>query len=172
MEYKLLMVFKDELYDEAKRLVPICYDQKDLLNCSFEKLHNNLNKKYEKFEVTFHLILTGLCILKNEGKDYLNEKVNYKELIDHHLRVINGKKEKDNEDLYEATKIISEDIIKNREKYKKESLYTLIPKLSKKYITFHNDSFDWECIVMLLEQNLKEQGFNLESTNLSDLKKI
>lgn len=172
MEYKLLMVFKDELYDEAKRLVPICYDQKDLLNCSFEKLHDNLNKKYEKFEVTFHLILTGLCILKNEGKDYLNEKVNYKELIDHHLRVINGKKEKDNEDLYEATKIISEDIIKNREKYKKESLYTLISKLSKKYITFHNDSVDWECIVMLLEQNLKEQGFNLGSTNLSDLKKI
>lgn len=166
------MVFKDELYDEAKRLVPICYDQKDLLNCSFEKLHDNLNKKYEKFEVTFHLILTGLCILKNEGKDYLNEKVNYKELIDHHLRVINGKKEKDNEDLYEATKIISEDIIKNREKYKKESLYTLISKLSKKYITFHNDSVDWECIVMLLEQNLKEQGFNLGSTNLSDLKKI
>lgn len=171
MEYKLLKIFKDELYDEAKRLVPICYDQDDLLNCSFEKLHDNLNKKYQKFEINFHLILTGLCILKNEGKEYLSESANYKELIDHHLRLINGKKEKDNEDLYEATKIIAEDIIKNRIKYKNESLYSLIPDLSKKYIRFHNDSVDWECIVMLLEGELKNRGYYLKSTNLKDLKK-
>ena len=172
LEYKLLRIFKDELYDEAKRLVPICYDQKDLLNCSFDLLHKNLNEKYKNFEVNFHLILPGLCILKNEGKNYLNEKVDYNELIEHHFRVINGKKDRDNEDLYEATKMISEDIIKNKDKYKNETLYSIIPKLSKKYIKFHNDSVDWECIVMILEQELEELGYSLKSTNLSDLKRI
>ena len=57
------------MFDEAKRLVPFCYDDKDLLNCSFELLHKNLNKKYKDFEVDFHLMLSGLCIMKKEGKE-------------------------------------------------------------------------------------------------------
>ena len=172
MKYDLLKIFRNELFDEAKRLVSICYDDKDLLNCSFELLHNNLNKKYKDFEVDFHLMLSGLCIMKKEGKDYLNEQLDYKQLIEHHLRVINGKKEMDNEDLVEATHLITEDIIKNKEKYNNESLYTLIPKLAKKYVKFHNDSVDWECIVMILEQELEEQGYSLKSTNISDLKSM
>lgn len=110
--------------------------------------------------------------MKKEGKDYLNEQLDYKQLIEHHLRVINGKKEMDNEDLFEATHLITEDIIKNKEKYNNESLYTLIPKLAKKHVKFHNDSVDWECIVMILEQELEEQGYSLKYTNLSDLKRI
>ena len=172
MKYGLLKIFRNELFDEAKRLVPFCYDDKDLLNCSFELLHNNLNKKYKDFEVDFHLMLSGLCIMKKEGKDYLNEQLDYKQLIEHHLRVINGKKEMYNEDLFEATHLITEDIIKNKEKYNNESLYTLIPKLAKKYVKFHNDSVDWECIVMILEQELEEQGYSLKSTNISDLKSM
>ena len=78
----------------------------------------------------------------------------------------------DNEDLFEATHLITEDIIKNKEKYNNESLYTLIPKLAKKYVKFHNDSVDWECIVMILEQELEEQGYSLKSTNISDLKSM
>ena len=117
-------------------------------------------------------MLPGLCIMKKEGKDYLNDQLDYNQMIEHHLRVINGKKEIDNEDLNEAAHIITEDIIKNREKYDNESLYSLIPKLAKKYIKFHNDSVDWECIVMLLEQEFKEQGYYLKSTNISELKRI
>ena len=172
MKYELLKIFRNELFAEAKRLVPFCYDDNDLLNCSFELLHDNWNKRYEDFEVDFHLMLPGLCIMKKEGKDYLNDQLDYNQMIEHHLRVINGKKEIDNEDLNEAAHIITEDIIKNREKYDNESLYSLIPKLAKKYIKFHNDSVDWECIVMLLEQEFKEQGYYLKSTNISELKRI
>ena len=76
------------------------------------------------------------------------------------------------EDLYEATHIIAEDIINNIKKYNDESLYSLIPKLAKKYVKFHNDSVDWECIVMLLEQELKQLGYKLESTNVCKLQRI
>ena len=172
MKYKLLEIFRNELYDEAKRLVPICYDDNDLLNCSFELLHENLNSRYKDFEVNFHLMLPGLCIMKNEGRDYLNDQIDFKQTIDHHLKVINGKKDMNDEDLFEATHIIAEDIIKNIKKYNNESLYSLIPKLAKKYVKFHNDSVDWECIVMLLEQELKQLGYKLESTNISELKRI
>ena len=172
MKYKLLEIFRNELYDEAKRLVPICYDDNDLLNCSFELLQENLNSRYKDFEVNFHLMLPGLCIMKNECKDYLNDQIDFKQTIDHHLKVINGKKEIDDEDLFEATHIIAEDIIKNIKKYNNESLYSLIPKLAKKYVKFHNDSVDWECIVMLLEQELKQLGYKLESTNICELKRM
>lgn len=77
-----------------------------------------------------------------------------------------------NEDLFEATYIIANDIIKNIKKYQEELLYTLIPKLAKKYIKFHNDSVDCECIVMLLDQELKEHGYGLKSSNISELKRI
>ena len=172
MKYGLLKIFRNELFDEAKRLVPFCYDDKDLLNCSFELLHNNLNKKYKDFEVDFHLMLSGLCIMKKEGKDYLNDKIDYKQTIDHHFRVIYGKKEMYNEDLFEATYIIANDIIKNIKKYQEELLYTLIPKLAKKYIKFHNDSVDWECIVMLMEKELNSNNYSLSSCNLKDLKNM
>ena len=172
MKYKLLELFRNELYDEAKRLVPICYDDNDLLNCSFELLHDNLNSRYKDFEVNFHLMLPGLCIMKNEGKDYLNDQIDFKQTIDHHLKVINGKKDMNDEDLFEVTHTIAEDIIKNKEKYNNESLYLLIPKLAKKYVRFHNDSVDWECIVMLLEEELKQLGYKLESTNVCELKRI
>ncbi len=172
MKYKLLEIFRNELYDEAKRLVPICYDDNDLLNCSFELLHDNLNKRYKDFEVDFHLMLPGLCIMKKDGKDYLNDQLDYNQMVEHHLRVINGKKEMDNEDLFEATHIIVEDIIKNKDKYDRESLYSLIPKLAKKYVKFHNDSVDWECIVMLLEGEFAKQGYILNSTNISELKRV
>ena len=172
MKYKLLEIFRNELYDEAKRLVPICYDDNDLLNCSFKLLHDNLNSRYKDFEVNFHLMLPGLCIMKNEGRDYLNDQIDFKQTIDHHLKVINGKKDMNDEDLFAATHIIAEDIIKNIKKYNNESLYSLIPKLAKKYVKFHNDSVDWECIVMILEQELEEQGYSLKSTNISDLKSM
>lgn len=172
MKYKLLEIFKNELYDEAKRLVPICYDDNDLLNCSFELLHDNLNNRYKDFEVDFHLMLPGLCIMKKEGKDYLNDQIDFKQTIDHHLKVINGKKDMNGEDLYEATHIIAEDIINNIKKYNDESLYSLIPILAKKYVKFHNDSVDWECIIMILEFELYKRGYKLSSTDLKSLKPL
>lgn len=75
MKYGLLRIFRNELFEEAKRLVPICYVDNDLLNCSFELLHENLNERYKNFEVDFHLMLPGLCIMKKDGKDYLNEQL-------------------------------------------------------------------------------------------------
>ena len=172
MKYGLLRIFRNELFDEAKRLVPICYVDNDLLNCSFELLHENLNERYKNFEVDFHLMLPGLCIMKKEGKDYLNEQLDYNQMVEHHLRVINGKKEMNNEDLFEATHKIDEDIITNKEKYNSESLYSLIPKLAKKYVKFHNDSVDWECIVMLLENELNNNNYYLHSCDLKDLKSM
>ena len=77
-----------------------------------------------------------------------------------------------NEDLFEATHKIVEDIIKNKEKYNSESLYSLIPKLAKKYVKFHNDSIDWECIVMLMEKELNSNNYSLSSCNLKDLKNM
>ena len=49
---------------------------------------------------------------------------------------------------------------------------TPLQNLAKKYVKFHNDSVDWECIVMLLDQELKEHGYGLKSSNISELKRI
>lgn len=170
MKYTLLKLFKNELYNEAKRLVPICYLDDDLLNCSYDKLNDNINKKYKLFEVDIHMMTISLCIMKSEGKKYEGEQINYKELIVHHLKVIDGKKEMYNQDLREIANKVANDIIINSNIYKAESLYSLIPKLTKKYAKFHNDSVDWECIVMLLEEELAKKNLILTSSDIKDLR--
>lgn len=170
MQYKLLKLFKDELYKEAERLVPICYDKDDLLFCSFEKVSKEIDNKYKNFETHIHLILPELCYLKSQNKNYKDITIDYENSISHHLKLIEWKIKIDKYDLRDITKMITEDIINNN--YNTESLYTIIPKLAKKYIKGHHDSVDWECIVMLLENELKEKGYDLESTNMSELKKI
>ena len=71
---------------------------------------------YEQQVEGFNLFRQALVEAKKEGKDYLNDKIDYKQTIDHHFRVIYGKKEMYNEDLFEATYIIANDIIKNIKK--------------------------------------------------------
>ncbi len=172
MKYTLLKLFKNELYNEAKRLVSICYLDDDLLNCSYDKLKDNINKKYKLFEVDIHMMTISLCIMKSEGKNYRNDKLDLDKLINHNLKVIDGKKEMYNEDLHEIANIISDDIIMNYESYNDETLFSLIPKLTKKYAKFHNDSVDWECIIMLLDEQFKNKNYLLESTNISLLRTI
>ena len=170
MKYKLLHIFKEEMLLESKRLVPLVYDEEDIMNCDFNKLHKLYNPKYEEFKIEFEMITPHLCILKNKGDDYLNEKHNYKKIIAHNKKYINYRKE--DYDLYETAKIIADDIIQNKKKYNEESLFTLIPKLCKKYIKAHHDSVDWECIIMLLEEKLFINGYLLKSTNICNLEKM
>ena len=169
MEYKLLKMFKNELYAEAKKLVNSCYDENDLINCSYDALKENVDNKYKSFIVDLHMMTVSLCIMKNEGKKYEDEQINYKELIDHHLKVIDGKKEIYNQDLREIANKVANDIIINSNIYNAESLYSLIPKLTKKYAKFHNESVDWECIVMLLEEELAKKNLMLTSSDIKDL---
>ena len=170
MKYKLLHIFKEELLSESKRLVPLVYDKGDLLNCDFNKLHELYNPKYKEFNIEFEMITPHLCIINSRGEDYLKEKHNYRKIIVHNKRYIEYRK--DDYDLYEIAEIIANDVIENQCKYNKESIFTLIPKLCKKYIKTHHDSVDWECIIMLLEEKLKEKGYILLSSSLLDLKRI
>ena len=170
MKYNLLHIFKEEMLLESKRLVPLVYDKNDLLNCDINKLHDLYNPKYKEFRIEFEMLTPHLCILKNKGENYQNEKHNYNRIISHNKRYIEYRKE--DYDLNETAEIIANDIIKNKNKYKKESLFTLIPKLCRKYIKTHHDSVDWECIVMLLEEAFKNSGYVLSSTNISELRTI
>jgi hypothetical protein len=66
-------------------------------------------------------------------------------MVEHHLRVINGKKEMNNEDLFEATHKIVEDIIKNKEKYNRDE-ETIITDDKYLYLDlvspFHNQRYE------------------------------
>ena len=172
MNNQLFISFKEEMYKEAKRLVPLVFNDNDFLSCDLDKLKKELNPKFKSFETEFHLLVSGLCISKSEGKDYKKATPNIDELIEHYKKIIKRKKETDNCDLNSITETIVKDIIKNKDKYIDESLFTIIPKLSKKYIKCHHDSVDWSCIVMLLETFFTKKGYRLSSSNLKDLKII
>lgn len=172
MNNQLFISFKEEMYKEAKRLVPIVYDDSDFLSCNLDILKKELNPKFKSFETEFHLLVSGLCISKSEGKDYKKATPNIDELKEHYEKIIKWKKETDNCDLNSITEIIAKDIIKNKSKYINESLFTIIPKLSNKYIKCHHDSVDWSCIVMLLAKNLREKKYDLESTEIKYLRVI
>ena len=172
MDNQLFISFKEDLYKEAKRLVPIVYDNSDFLSCNLDKLKKELNLKYKEFETEFHLLVSGFCALKSSGEDYTKSSPNIEELTAHYNKLIEWKKETDNCNLDLIAETIVKDIIKNKDKYKDESLFTIIPKLSRKFIKCHHDSVDWSCIVMLLENNFEKKGYELSSTNIADLRKI
>lgn len=169
MKNDLYVSFKEEEYSEAKRLVPLVFKDDDFLSCDLDKLKKELNPKFKAFETEFHLLVSGLCISKSEGKNYQDFTPDIKGLIENHNKYIKWKNEIDKCDLNLITIKIANDIIKNKNKYNKESLFTLIPKLCRKYIKTHHDSVDWECIIMLLEEKFKNNGYKLISTNICNL---
>ena len=172
MKNDLYVSFKEEEYSEAKRLVPLVFKDDDFLSCDLDKLKKELNPKFNAFETEFHLLVSGLCISKSEGKNYQYFTPDIKGLIENHNKYIKWKNEIDKCDLNLITIKIANDIINNRDNYCNESLFTLIPKLSNKYIKCHHDSVDSDCIVMLLEDNLNKKGYQLLSTDIKELKKI
>ena len=172
MNNQLFINFKEEIYNEAKRLVPIVYDGSDFLSCNLDKLKKELNIKYKDFETEFHLLVSGLCVSKSDGEDYKKSSSDIVKLTEHYNKLIDWKKETDHCDLNLITDSIVKDIIKNKDKYKNESLFTIIPKLSKKYIKCHNDSVDWTCIVMLLSEKFRARKYELTSTDIKYLKSM
>ncbi len=53
MKYELLHIFREELLAEAKRLVPICYEEKDLFKCSSEKIRKKLIQNIKNLKFIF-----------------------------------------------------------------------------------------------------------------------
>ena len=172
MKNDLYISFKDEEYSEARRLVPLVFKDDDFLSCDLDKLKKELNPKFKSFETEFHLLVSGLCISKSNNEDYISSKIDFTKLEEHHNKLIEWKKEVDKCDLVKITDIIAEDIINNKDKYLDESLFTLIPKLAKKYMKCHHDSVDWDCIIMLLSDKLNKHNYSLNTTNLCDLMKM
>ena len=62
---------------------------------------------------------------------------------------------------------LAKDIIYN--KYTNETIYSIIPKLCKKYMKTHNDSVEHTAIIMLLEDELYDKGYILRDTDLNKL---
>ena len=169
MKYKLLYSFRTELFNEAKRLVDLTYDKDDFMFCNSEKFEQELNNKYIKFNTSTHLLLIGLCMMKSENKDYMNEKVNYEELIEHYERYIPYKEKNDKISFKKIAKLCAEELINNYDKYSSLSLYEFIPMMASKYMKCHNDSVDYEAIVMLLEEELSNLNKKLKNNDLNSL---
>ena len=171
MKTELLELVEKELLSEAKRLVPLVYNEKSLLKCiTGKKLYNKINSRFENFYIDIELRTCRLCDMKAENKNYLDDDIELDKTIEHSNRCIKYKKENYGEDLNIVAKDIANDIINN--KYENETLYSLIPTLCKKYMKTHNDSVEHISIIMLLEDALYEKGYALKSSNLKDLIQI
>ena len=166
----LLYLTEKELIDEAKRVVPIVYDENELLSCkSVDAIREAVNPLYKEFYTEMELRIIPLCCMKNEDKDYLQEKVNLDPTIEHFKKYKSYKEEIDKINIDSIVDNISLDIIKN--KYN-DSIFKIIPKLVDKYMKCHHDSVDYRAIIWLLDDCLKKHNYKLNSTNLGDLQEI
>lgn len=169
MKYRLLYLFRSELFEEAKRLVDITYDKNDFMLCDSDIFEKELNKKYKNFNTSVHLLLIGLCSMKNNNEDYMREKVNYDEVVEHYERYIPYKEKNDKISFKEIAKQCADELVNNYNKYSNLSLYEFIPIMASKYMKCHNDSVDHEAIVMLLEEELSNLNKKLENNDLNSL---
>ena len=110
--------------------------------------------------------------MKFDGKEYDKEAVDIMHSIEHHKEVV----EHDNK-IYKVkfekyVDLIANDIINNKNIYKKKSVFELIPILAQKYLDFHNDEVEHTAIVLYLNNSLMKSGYKLTTTELSSLVNI
>lgn len=161
---ELLEKAEKELYDEAKRITSLLYDDNFLCLFDMDKYYDILNPLYKFFSTDIKLRVMKLCDIKYNGDDYQNYMPDILSSVDHHTKYVNYKIEQSNINLNKIVKEIAKDISENIKKYKGKSIFVIIPKLSKKYIHGHYDSVDYIAIIMLLNSALKENNIYLNDT--------
>ena len=166
----LLYLTEKELINEAKRVVPIVYDEKELLSCkNSEIIKENINPLYEEFYTELELKTMTYCCMKKDGDDYLKVDVELEPIIEHFKKYKSFKEKMEKINIDSIVDEIALDIIKN--KYK-DSIFKVIPNLLNKYMKCHHDSVDCRAIIWLLGDCLKKHNYQLTSTNLGDLKEL
>ena len=179
MDTELFKMFEEELFDEAKRIVPLVYNNKDLFNFDTKKYKKYiLDVKTYKFEsyydngLDIELLLVGLCGMKHDGEDWENDKFDVKKSIAHHKQVLEYDKKEFKANVEETIDNVAKDIVDNYSKYKTQSLFEIMPVLVSKYMKTHNDSVEHKAYVLYLNNSLKKYGKFLPTTNLLDLRNI
>ena len=172
MDTELFKMFEKELFDEAKRIVPLVYNNKDLFNFDTKKYKKYISDKYKLFSIDIELLLVGLCGMKHDGEDWENDEFDIEKSINHHKQVLEYDKKEFKANIEQTIDNVAKDIVDNYKKYKNQSLFEIIPKLVSKYMKTHNDSVEHKAYVLLLNDSLKKYGKYLKSTNLSDLEDI
>ena len=150
----LLSRVNKSMYDEAKRLLQILYDEKKLFYCNEEKVWKYINADYKYFSTYIELKLIELSILKHEKENYLNWEGNLDNEKRHYIKYKDYKLINEKINLDVVASKISQEIISNYNLYKNCSVFIVIPKLCKKYIKGHHDSVDYMTIYLLLNPKI------------------
>ena len=67
MDKRLFSLFENELLNEAKRIVSLVYNEKELIKFNTKEYKKFINKKYKLFSIDIELLLLGLCGMKFDG---------------------------------------------------------------------------------------------------------
>lgn len=172
MDRKLFGLFEQELFNEAKRIVPYVYNENELIKFNTKTYKKHINKKYKLFSIDIELLLLGLCGMKFDGEDWENHEFDIEKSIEHHRKVLDYDKKEFGANIEETIDLVAKDIVDNYDKYKSQTLFEIMPNLVKKYMNTHNDSVEHKAYVLYLNNSLKKYNKYLPSTNLIDLKNI
>ena len=172
MDKTLFTMFQEELFKEAKRIVPLVYDQNEFMRFNIKEYKNCINSKYKLFNIDIELLLVGLCAMKYDGEDWENDKFDIEKSIEHHIKVLEYDKKEFGANVDETIDNVAKDIVENYEKYKSKTLFEILPNLVSKYMKTHNDSVEHKAYVLYLNNSLKKYGRYLPTTNISDLENI
>ena len=172
MDIDLFTLFEKELFNEAKRIVHLVYNDEDLFNFDPKKYKKYIFDRYKLFSIDIELLLVGLCGMKHNGEDWENDEFDIKKSINHHKQVLEYDKKEFKANVEETIDNVAKDIVDNYSKYKEQSLFEVMPILVSKYMKTHNDSVEHKAYVLYLNNSLKKYGKYLPTTNLIDLRNI
>lgn len=156
MNHEILKMTDDELEEEAKRLMPLLYNDFITPGTDYsKKFNNNLNKKFKYFRTEIELRIYDLCSLQQEGKDIKSYKRDFKHYMNYLKEYSNyclsGEVSYKNHSIV-ADKIAKE-IINNYQYYQDKDLIEIIGNFNNKYLPEHNDSVDANAIFYYLDQS-------------------
>lgn len=172
MDRKLFTLFEEELFNEAKRIVPLVYDEKEFMKFNIKNYRKYINRRFKLFSIDIELFLIGLCGMKFDGEDWENDKLDIEKSIEHHKSVLEYDKKEFGANVEETIDNVAKDIVDNYDEYQNKSLFEIIPKLVIKYMKTHNDSVEHKAYILFLNNSLKKYGKCLPTTSLSNLQDI
>ena len=148
MDRKLFTLFEEELFNEAKRIVPLVYDEKEFMKLNIKNDRKHINRRFKLF------------------------KLDIEKSIEHHKSVLEYDKKEFGANVEETIDNVAKDIVDNYDEYQDKSLFEIIPKLVTKYMKTHNDSVEHKAYILFLNNSLKKYGKCLPTTSLSNLQDI
>lgn len=148
---KIICKIEEYFDNEAKRILPLVYDEKDLLRFKTKGILENIDSRIKDYYINIQLRLTGYTQLYEKGDNFNKFDTDITDKLDYYEKYYQYRIKEDNIDLRFIANIIYDFLDKDKLDDLCYVLNTVDIK-TKELMKEHNDSVDYLTIIYLFDR--------------------